>query len=139
MQTDFEAETTDEQLDPPPPKDTDGIPYCPDHHCRMKQKSGGKKGSPTRYYGCSVPGCKHKGQLIKTPRESVVPSQPVTCPRCDGAPVCSRDAKLSTGAYVILACPSCSWKSNALAVPQLEAQRLRHTVRRPAAEGVGDR
>lgn len=124
-----------------PAKDLDGIPYCRVHHCRMDQASGGRKDSPTAYFACPVPECKETGQRIKTPRESIVPRSPLACPRCSKqeSPVyCERDTKCSTAASVILKCPDCGWKSNAMAVPQLAAAHFarRHTE---ITAGVGDR
>lgn len=123
------------------PKDEDGVPYCRKHHCRMKYSSGGKKGSATKYYQCPVAKCPEKAQIIRTPKVSVVPPQPLKCPRCSKGKrsvFCERDANLSTPASVILRCPKCTWKSNAMAVPALAAQHLMH---RPSAEvaEIGDR
>lgn len=112
-----------------PGKDVDGIPYCRDHHCRMKRSSGGKRGSATTYYKCPVAGCECTAQIIKTKVESVVPPKPLACPRCtrDKKPViCERSKRHSTAASVVLQCPSCGWKSNSLAVPSLAAQDLRN-------------
>lgn len=125
-----------------PAKDSDGVPYCRKHHCRMKQASGGKKGGPKLYYSCPVPGCEERSQKIKTPRECVVPAQPLECPRCskDGKPVyCERDKKSSTAAMVILRCPRCQWKSSAMAVPQLAAAHLMQRQRPEPVEEIGSR
>lgn len=124
-------------------KDTDGVPYCRVHHCRMEQKSGGKKSSPTVYYGCKVEGCEEKAQRIKTKNEGIVPPQPLPCARCSkgGKPVyCERDPKSSTPASVILKCPRCGWKSNAMVVPALAAAHLASRHReRPTAPDLGAR
>lgn len=121
-------------------KDVDGVPYCAKHHCRMEQKSGGKKGSAAAYFGCPVPGCTETAKRIKTSRETVVPSSPQLCPRCstDKKPVyCERDNGVSTAASVVLKCPECGWKSNALAVPQLAAAMSAN--RKPHIHNIGDR
>ncbi len=130
-----------DSIDAMPAKDVDGIPYCRKHHCRMKQKSGGKKESPTVYYGCPVPKCKEKSQIIKTTHPGVVPAQPQPCPRCSkGAEpaFCERDEHSSTAASVILRCPDCGWKSSALAVPQLAAAHFARR-REPPITNIGDR
>ena len=119
-------------------RDLDGIPYCPDHHCRMKQSSGCRKGSRTAYYSCPVKGCECKEQVIKTKFESVVPSKPLLCPRCKSKNECVRSSDRSTAAYVILECPSCKWRSNALATPQFAAQRESHRRTSPLEE-IGGR
>jgi len=129
------------ETDSTPAKDVDGIPYCRAHHCRMKQKSGGKKGSRTAYYSCPVPGCGEKSQMIKTKHPGVVPPQPLVCARCSDKKkkvYCERDKDCSTAAAVILRCPSCGWKSNTMAVPQLAAA---HFSRQSTmlVSGVGDR
>ena len=153
MQTDFELPQNEIGEDSPSdpvsnadqaeatPKDVDGVPYCSTHHCRMKRKSGGRRGSETTYYGCPVPKCKENAQMIRTKRESVVPPNPVSCPRCstEKKPViCERDEALSKSAFVILKCPSCNWRSNALAVPSLAAQHER-TRKRVKPEEIGAR
>lgn len=130
-----------EEIENVPAKDNDGIPYCRVHHCRMKYSSGGKKNSPTAYYSCPVPKCDEKQQIIKTANVGVVPPQPQPCPRCsrDKKPVyCERDAHASTAASVVLKCPDCGWKSNAMVVPQLAAALA---ARKPsiAVENIGDR
>ena len=135
MQTDFETTDHAEQ----PAKDIDGVPYCRDHHCRMKMSSGGKKNSPTSYLKCPVEGCEQKAQMIKTKRESVVPNNPVTCPRCAGGIVCVRSPKFSTAAYVVVQCPSCAWKSNSMALPQLAAQHFAARQMRRPEPMIGDR
>lgn len=127
---------------PAPGKDTDGVPYCPEHHCRMKASSSGAKGTKTAYYACVVKGCDETGKRIKGP-ETVVPNQPQACPRCNknGDPIyCERDKQASTAAMVILKCPSCGWKSNALAVPQLAAALLaKRGKEQPPVEMIGAR
>ena len=123
-------------------KDADGIPYCRVHHCRMKRYSGGKKGSPTIYYKCAVKECNCTAQIVKTRREGVVPPTPVCCPRCSTskAPVvCERNDALSRATCVIVQCPSCGWKSGAMALPQLAAQHGDGRLRKPEASLLGDR
>ena len=114
------------EVDSRPAKDADGIPYCKKHHCRMKAYSGGGKSNPKSYYKCTVEGCGETDQKIKTTRDSVVPHNPLACPRCSGRsakePVyCERDEQASTSAMVILKCPRCGWKSGAMVVPHLAA------------------
>ena len=126
------------------PRDVDGVPYCQQHHCRMRPYSGGKKGSNTTHYKCSVAGCDETAKMIRTSRESVVPPDPVPCPRCstEKKPViCSRNQKLSTAAYVILECPECTWRTNAMASPHLVAQEMdaRSRSTRVGSPGIGDR
>jgi hypothetical protein len=119
-----------------PAKDLDGIPYCPQHHCRMKQSSGGKKDSAVAYYSCQVPKCDESGKRIKTRFEAVVPTAPLKCPRCTRGKrpsqivYCEKSAELSTASYTILVCPRCGWKSNALARPELAAHDLALRERR---------
>jgi len=135
MEADFELK----DAEPMPAKDVDGVPYCRDHHCRMKMTSGGKKNSPTSYLKCPVEGCEQKAQMIKTKRECVVPNNPVTCPRCAGGIVCVRNSAFSTAAFVVVQCPRCNWKSNAMALPQLAAQHFAaRPMRRPDVM-IGDR
>lgn len=130
-------------IDATPAKDNDGVPYCPKHHCRMKQSSGGKKGAIIAYYTCPVADCDAKSKMIRTNHPGVVPPQPLCCPRCskgDASVYCERDAHASSAAAVILKCPSCSWKSGAMAVPQLAAAHFASMKPRRAPEpGVGDR
>ncbi len=123
-------------------KDEDGVPYCVDHHCRMKQYSGRKKGSTAAHYRCPVPGCECTAKLIRTQRESVVPSSPVTCPHCssDKSPVyCKQNKDRSTAAGVVLTCPSCNWSSNMLATPELAAQHYNMRRAMQPVQGIGDR
>jgi hypothetical protein len=129
------------ETEPAALKDADGVPYCRRHHCRMKCASGGKKSSPTLYYACPVPDCDEKAQRVKGVHERVVPAGPQACPRCSrpGREIfCERDPHHSTAAAVVLKCPACGWKSNALVVPHLAAL---HLTRRPGprAADVGDR
>lgn len=132
---------------PLPGKDADGVPYCSKHHCRMKAASSGKKGSRLAYYSCQVEGCTETDKRIKTQKEGVVPSTPQECPRCSrpkASVYCERDMVASTAASVILRCPACGWKSNALAVPQLAAALIARHERRqesnePPAEKIGER
>jgi hypothetical protein len=146
--TETNGMTLDDEIDstaaPTTPKDVDGIPYCTVHHCRMKQSSGGKKDSPTVYYKCPVKGCKAEAKCVKTRQEGVVPPQPLPCPRCSKSNndiYCERDDKVSTAGRVILKCPDCGWKSNALVDPRLAAAQLSHRERKveATAAGVGDR
>jgi hypothetical protein len=125
-------------------KDDDGVPYCPLHHCRMVQSSGGNTDNPKCYYKCKVDGCKQTARIIKTTKTQIVPDQPQACPRCsrDRAPViCERDPKSSTVAMVILKCPSCGWKSSAMVVPQLAAAYFARQGRSslPPVEEIGAR
>ncbi|MEN0109308.1 MAG: hypothetical protein AAF805_01170 [Planctomycetota bacterium] len=122
-------------------RDVDGVPYCPKHHCRMKARSGGKQGSAISYYRCPVKGCTASAKMIRTRNERIVPSEPQLCPRCSTpkAPVvCERDDSVSSAARVVLKCPQCGWKSNAMVVPTLAAAMQAHRKRR-AAKAVGDR
>ena len=142
MQTDFENVEAEEAEPTARARDMDGVPYCRDHHCRMKQSSGGKKHSPTSYYKCPVPRCDAKAQMIKTRREQVVPPTPLVCPHCssESKPVyCVRSKKHSTAAFVILVCPACEWKSNSLALPQLAAQHYDSRRSSVVAPMIGDR
>jgi len=125
-----------DELESPVDRDNDGIPYCRKHHCRMKRASGGKKNSATKYYSCPVPDCEERGQVVRTPHERVVPPAPLACPRCSkhGKEVfCERD-RHATPMAVVLKCPACGWKSNALASPQLAALHASHVQRRPKPE-----
>jgi DNA-directed RNA polymerase subunit RPC12/RpoP len=125
-----------------PAKDVDGIPYCRDHHVRMKRYSGGKKGSPTVYYKCPVKGCECKEQIINTKRDSVVPKEPVQCPHCstpDRPVVCSKSKEHSSHGAVVLQCPECGWKSGKLAIPSLAAQHFEGRRMRVEPMGIGDR
>jgi hypothetical protein len=125
-----------DELVSPVDRDNDGIPYCRKHHCRMKRASGGKKNSPTKYYSCPVPHCEERGQVVRTPHERVVPPAPLACPRCSrrGEEVfCERDLK-ATAMAVVLRCPACGWKSNAMASPQLAAMHAAQVQRRTKPE-----
>lgn len=150
LRTDFDDNVSSVKMDdfqetePQSAKDEDGVPYCRQHHCRMKRISGGKKGSPTAYYKCPVPGCECKAQMIKTRTEAVVPPNPICCPRCSSEknPVyCERNLSLSSAAKVIVECPSCQWRSNALAVPNLASHHFANRARRLRVEtmDIGDR
>lgn len=104
-------------------KDEAGIPYCVKHHCRMKQVSGGKKGSSVAYYKCPVDGCEEKAKRIKW-KKAIVPTEPHLCPRCVNVsprPIMARDPKLSTGFYTILKCPCCGHKSAPMPRPEFVA------------------
>lgn len=125
-------------------KDVDGIPYCRVHHCRMIQSSGGKSDNPKTYYKCKVAKCTETARIIKTSKPSIVPDQPLGCPRCskDNSPmICERDQKSSTAACVILKCPACGWKSTAMVVPQLAAAHFARGGRSslPPVEEIGAR
>jgi len=119
-------------------KDVDGIPYCVLHHCRMKQYSGGTK--KAAYYRCPVADCEQTGKTIKTRFESVIPPQPLACPRCsDRKPVfCERDEKNSNAAMTILVCPACNWRSSAMVRPELAAAEFGRKNRAPVEE-IGSR
>jgi hypothetical protein len=123
-------------------KDADGIPYCRVHHCRMIQSSGGKADNPKTYYKCKANGCVETARIIKTPDPRVVPDRLQACPRCSrdkGQVICERDQKSSTAAMVILKCPSCGWKSSAMAVPQLAAALFARHKSMPPIENIGER
>ena len=131
-----------ESLESAPIKDNDGIPYCRNHHCRMKQSSGGDKKNPTKYYKCPVPKCKETGQVIKTENPGVVPAKPLACARCSDpkkAVYCERDEITSSSASVILKCPSCGWKSNTMAVPLFAAAHFASRSKPSNQPSVGDR
>lgn len=131
-----------EEVDTAPAKDVDGIPYCREHHCRMKVASGGKKGSPTNYYACPVDDCEERQQIIKTKVPGIVPPAPLACPRCSkerGEVICSRDKDCSTPSAVILKCPECGWKSNTMVVPHLAAAHMNARRAPMEAMGIGDR
>lgn len=118
-------------------KDADGIPYCVLHHCRMKQVSGGKKGSGAAYYACPVPNCEQTAKRVKTNSPGIVPPNPVTCQRCstDRKPVfCERNPRRSTAAHSVLSCPECGWSSTAMVRPELVAAELTRRNRMPAEE-----
>lgn len=130
LPTDFEDDIVETQAESPavdqaaaPGKDDDGIPYCVKHHCRMKQVSGGKKGSSVAYYACPVDGCQEKAKRIKW-KKAIVPLEPHLCPRCTNVsprPIMERDAKLSNGFYTILKCPTCGHKSAPMPRPEFVA------------------
>lgn len=133
-QTDFEdAEIVQS---PPAGKDADGIPYCCKHHCRMRRASGGKKDTETVYYKCPVPKCDTRAQIIKVRRESIIPQNPVECPRCKES-ICERDEHNSNAQAVILKCPKCNWKSTAMATPQFA--NLRYDRQARAIPELGER
>lgn len=126
LQTDFEDEVEGDALEVPAVEKTeDGTPYCTKHHCKMKQSSGGPKGSPIAYFKCPVETCEETGKKVRASVRSVIPSDPQTCPRCESKPVLERDAKLSRGAYTILRCPVCSHKSAPMPRPELVASHER--------------
>jgi hypothetical protein len=124
LKTDFDDEIEEvTQSTPTVPaveKDEDGVPYCVKHHCRMKQTSGGKKGSSVAYFACPVDGCKEKGKRIKTTKP-IIPTEPHLCPRCVSVsprPIMERDDKTSNAMYTILKCPCCGYKSNPMPRPE---------------------
>lgn len=127
------VESQDQKDSPESAKDLDGIPYCVDHHCRMVRVSGGKKGAPLSYYKCPVPKCGCTAQVIRTKRESVVPSEPITCPHCSTRakkkPICIRNKELSSHGGVVLQCPECGWRTNKLPDARLAAMQLDHRDR----------
>jgi hypothetical protein len=143
-QTDFDEEVEQpgkpvESL-PAVEKDEAGIPYCAKHYCRMRQTSGGKAGSPVSYFKCPVEGCEEKAKRVKSPR-SVIPSEPLTCPRCAGlkpVPVMARADKISTAMYTILQCPTCGHKSAPLPRPEFAANHARSRGQVPV-EDLGAR
>lgn len=126
LKTDFDDEILEDSSGGDTPaapavdKDEDGVPYCVKHHCRMKQTSGGKKGSAIAYFACPVPGCQEKAKRIKVTK-AVVPTEPHLCPRCHSVsprPIMERDPKLSNAMYTILRCPCCGHKSAPMARPE---------------------
>lgn len=137
----IEPVTNDTPL--PPTRDEDGIPYCRKHHCRMKQTSGGKKGSKVAYYACPVPQCKERAMQVKTKNEGIVPKQPMICPACRnrGKKVfMARDDDVSTNAETVLRCPSCRRNGGLFPVPQIVAAQLaRREKRRSPDEEIGAR
>jgi hypothetical protein len=122
LPTDFDDEITDAPVaqEPMADKDEDGIPYCVKHHCRMRQTSGGKKGSSVAYFACPVDGCNEKAKRIKI-KKAIVPTEPHLCPRCHNIsprPVMERDANYSNMMYTILKCPCCGHKSAPMPRPE---------------------
>lgn len=122
LKTDFDDELDDAQTSPVPAvdKDEDGVPYCVKHHVRMKQTSGGKKGTAVAYFACPVDGCEEKAKRIKATK-AVVPTEPHLCPRCHNItprPVMERENKLSNAMFTILKCPCCGYKSAPMARPE---------------------
>jgi hypothetical protein len=125
LKTDFDDEIDDTPKSSPAvsesvDKDEDGIPYCVKHHCRMKQTSGGKKGSSVAYYACPVNGCEEKAKRIKTSKP-IIPNEPHLCPRCTKVsprPIMERDAARSNAMYTILKCPCCGYKSAPMPRPE---------------------
>lgn len=143
LRTDFEDDVDEPQSQaaaaPAAGKDSDGVPYCVKHHCRMKQTSGGKAGSPMAYFKCPVDGCEEKEKRIKSPRS--IPADPLKCPRCLGLspqPVMERDAKVSTMMYSILKCPCCGHKSAPMPRPEFVANHSRNRGL-PKVEEIGAR
>lgn len=134
-ETDFDNGEVQE-VQPQSAKDVDGIPYCKKHHVRMEKASGGKKGAITTYFRCPVDNCDCRAQILRVKRESVVPKNPVTCPRCKGV-VCERDDRISNAQSVTLKCPRCEWRSTPLATPQFA--NLRETMNRQPVEELGAR
>lgn len=145
LQTDFDdseiSEGTNQADAPLVEKDESGTPYCVNHHVRMKQMSGGKKGSAVAYFGCPVDGCEEKAKRIKSAK-SVIPSEPHLCPRCTGPdgkrPVMQRNARLSSAFYTILECGCCSHKSSPMPRPEFVANHER-SRRVHAEENLGAR
>jgi len=136
LKTDFEDdfEETPKQVEAVTvDRDEDGVPYCVKHHCRMKQTSGGKKGSPAAYFACPVDGCTEKAKRIKT-KKAIIPSEPHLCPRCVNVsprPIMARDDKLSNAMYSILKCPCCGYKTAPMPRPEFvhnHAQSMKKTV-----------
>lgn len=122
LKTDFDDEIEPQDPAPAPAvdKDQDGVPYCVKHHCRMKQTSGGKKGSVAAYFACPVAGCEEKAKRIKISRP-IIPNEPHACPRCASLsprPIMERNARLSNAMYTILQCPTCGHKSAPMARPE---------------------
>lgn len=139
-QTDFDDDELEMVTRPTnesqPTTTEDGIPYCPKHHCQMKQTSGGKAGSLVAYFGCPVDGCHATGKRIKAKR-SVVPAEPLTCHRCASVsplPIMERDEKASTAMYTILKCPVCQHKSQPLPRPEFAERHAEARKVLPVAE-----
>lgn len=143
QKTDFEdelEETTNAHDSPAvAEKDTDGVPYCVKHHCRMQQTSGGRAGSPVSYFKCPVDSCDEKGKRIKSVKS--VPADAMACQRCRGLspqPIMERDAAVSTLMYSILKCPCCGHKTAPLPRPEFVANHLRARSK-PQVEEIGAR
>lgn len=121
--TDFDEELEEQTRPasvPATPKDVDGMPYCPKHHCRMRQTSGGPAGAKIAHVCCPVDGCSQKAKRVKSQR-CLLPLAPMTCQRCSGLspqPIMERSDKLSTGMYSILQCPVCGHKSAPMPLPE---------------------
>ena len=136
LQTDFEDDEEKPVVLPAVEKDESGVPYCAKHHCRMRQTSAGKAGSPVAYFKCPAEGCDEKGKRVKSTK-SVIPSEPCVCQRCarlDSRQVMERDVRLSTAMYTILRCPGCKGTSAPLPRPEFVENHARSRGRAPAEE-----
>ena len=123
------------------PKDLDGVPYCPLHHCRMLATSSGKKGSRKTYYACQVEGCSETGTKIRS-GEKAVPNRPQICPSCTAKGdevACERDRRGSNAARVVLKCPVCGWHTSPMATPQLAALGEQRRRRTAGPDKIGER
>lgn len=142
-QTDFTEDELEEATKPAqvnasaPTLTEDGVPYCPRHHCRMKQTSGGAKGNPVAYYACPVDGCDEKGKRVKA-KPSLIPAEPLRCHRCETHPVMERDAMASKAHYTILKCSVCGHKSAPMPRPEF-ASRHEDARARPQVDDLGQR
>lgn len=121
--------------------DNDGVPYCVDHHCRMKVSSSAKS---TRYFKCPVPKCENRGKALKLRVETVVPATPTHCPRCSTKKkkvFMVRCDRVSDSIRVTLRCPECQEAGSAQAVPQLasEAAWRRAGSPKSSSPDLGDR
>lgn len=141
LPTDFEDEVLQESGDTAvgssTAKDEAGVPYCVKHHCRMKQTSGGKRGSAVAYYACPVDGCEEKEKRIKTSKP-IIPAEPHICPRCSPKQIMNRDASLSNMMYTILRCPACGYKSAPMPRPEFVANHAKARGQEPI-ENIGQR
>ena len=139
-QTDFDEEELEAATRPAVSAETptaeDGVPYCAKHHCRMKQTSGGPKGSLVAYYKCPVDGCEEKGKRVKA-KASLIPAEPLKCHRCASLspePVMERDERASSPMYTVLKCPVCGPKSGPMPRPEFAARHDEARKKMPVEE-----
>ena len=150
LPTDFDDEIDEDQIDNESKsstpddeqasgKDESGTPYCIRHHCRMKQTSGGGRGTKAAYFACPVKGCDEKAKRVKTNKESSIPNGPQCCPRCSKGKkrvVLERNKKISSTFYTVLQCPDCGFRSQPMPRPEFIAQQNR---RPPVVADIGSR